>query len=77
MLKVGGDRVVNCICRLRNMVFESNVAPEDWRAAVIVPVCKGKGERTECKNYGDISLLSIIKNIYIDRVHRVTGDSIN
>ena len=25
--------------------------PEDWISAVIVPLYKGKGERTECKNY--------------------------
>ena len=32
--------------------------PEDWRSAVIVPLYKGKRERTECKNYRGISLLS-------------------
>ena len=32
------------------MVFESGVVPEDWRSAMIVPLYKGKGERTECKN---------------------------
>ena len=30
------------------MAFESGVVPEDWRFAVIVPLYKGKGERTEC-----------------------------
>ena len=33
------------------MAFESVVVPEDWRSAVIVPLYKGKGERTECSNY--------------------------
>ena len=32
--------------------------PEDWRFAVTVPVYKGKGKRTECKNHKGISLLS-------------------
>ena len=31
--------------------------PEDWRSAVNVPLYKGKGEKTECKNYRGISLL--------------------
>ena len=37
---------------------------------------KGKGEKTECKNYRGISLLSLVGKIYagilVDRVHRVT-----
>ena len=49
--------------------------PEDWRSAVIVPLLKGKGERTEY-NYRGISLLSVIGKIYagilVDRVHKVT-----
>ena len=33
------------------MAFESGVMPEKWRYDVIVPLYKGKGERTECRNY--------------------------
>ena len=33
------------------MALESGVVPEDWRSAVFVPLNKGKGERTKCKNY--------------------------
>ena len=46
------------------MAFESGVAPEDWRSAVIIPLYKGKGERTEYKNYRGISLLSVVGKIY-------------
>ena len=31
--------------------LESGVVAENWRSAVIVPLYKGKGERTECKLY--------------------------
>ena len=67
----GGDCLINkyihvCVCTL-----------EGWRSAVIVPLHKGKGERTECKNYRGISLLSVVGKIYaeilVDRVRRVTG----
>ena len=61
MIKVGGDKVVDWIWRLCNMVFESGVGPEDWRSAVIIPLYKGKGERNECKNYRSISLLSVLE----------------
>ena len=57
---IKGDRVVDWIRRLCNMPFESGVVPEYWRSAVIVPWYKGKGERTECKNYRGISLLSVV-----------------
>ena len=46
--------------------------PEDWKSAVIVPLYKGKGERTECKNYRGINLLIVVGKIY-----RVTGGLID
>ena len=64
MIKGGGDIVGDWIWRLCNMTFESGVLLEDWRSGVIVPLCKGKGERTECKNYGGISWLGVIGKIY-------------
>ena len=42
------------------MAFESGVVTEGWTSAVIVPLYKGKGKRTECKNYRGISLLSVV-----------------
>ena len=63
MIKGGGDRVVDWIWRLCNMLLRV-VVSEDWRSAVNVPLYKGKGERTECKNYRGISLLSIVGKIY-------------
>ena len=66
MINGGGDRVVDWIWRLGNMAFESGVVPEDWRSAVIIPLYMGKGERAECKNYSDISLLSVFQKIYED-----------
>ena len=46
------------------MSFESGVVSEKWRSAVIAPLYKGKGERTECCNYSGISLLSMFGKIY-------------
>ena len=40
-----GNRVVDWIWRLCNMVFESDVL-EDWRSAMIVSLYKGKEEKT-------------------------------
>ena len=77
MIKGGGDRVVDCIWRLCNMAFESEVVPEDWRSIVIVSLYKIKRERNECKYYREISFLSMVGKIYVGilvyRVHRVIG----
>ena len=63
------------------MAFECCCVPGNWRSAVIVPLYKGKGERTECKNYRGISLLSMVGKIYmgilVDRVRTVTGDLVD
>ena len=59
------------------MTFESAIGPEEWRFAVIVTLYKGKGKGTECKNYRDTSLLSVVGKIYtgilVGRVRRVAG----
>ena len=72
MIKGGGDRVMVWIWRLCNMAFESGVVSEDWRSTMIVPLYKGKGERTECKNYR-----KTYAGILIDRICRVTGGLID
>ena len=76
MVKDGGDMVVDWVCRLSNMAFESGVVPEDWRSAMTLPLYKGKWERTECKNYKGISLLNEVGEIYagilVDKVRRMT-----
>ena len=62
------------------MAFESCIVPEDWRSPVIVPLYKGKGERTEWKNYRSISL-SVVEKIYAgtleDKVRKVNGGLID
>ena len=60
------------------MAFERGVVSEDWRSAVIIPLYKGKGERTECKNYRGISLLSGIGKIHAGiLVDRASGGLID
>ena len=64
MIKGEGYRVMDWICRVCNKALESGVVPEDWRSAVIIPLYKGRGERTEYKNSRGISLLSMVGKIY-------------
>ena len=64
--------LLDWIWRICNITFKNGIVPEGWRSAVIVPLYKGKGERTECKNYRGISLLSLVAVILVDRVCRAT-----
>ena len=45
MIKVGGERVVDWIWKLCNMIFENVVVPEHWIYAVIIPLYKSKGKK--------------------------------
>ena len=63
IIKGGGNMMVDWIWRLCNMAFERDVL-EHWKSAVVVPLYKGKGERTEGSNYRGISLLSVVGKIY-------------
>ena len=64
VLKNGGISITDWLLRIFNKYIEYGVVPEDWRAACIVPVCKGKGDRRVCANYIGISILSIPGKLY-------------
>ena len=51
LIKGGGDKVLEWIWGLCNMASESGVLSKNWRFAGIVPLCEGKGERTECSSW--------------------------
>ena len=56
--------MIDWLLRILDKCMESGVVPEDWKAACIIPVYKGKGDRRDCVNYRGISILSIPGKIY-------------
>ncbi len=44
--------------------WKKGEVPDDWKKAIIVPLYKGKGRRSECSSYRGISLLSIPGKLY-------------
>ena len=62
--------------RLCNIAYESRFVPNDWRSAVTVPLYKGKGGRTECKNYRGISLLCEGGKVYAGIVVDIVSKSL-
>ena len=63
-MKNGGIDIINWLLRIFNRCMGSGVVPEYWKAACIVAVYKGKGERRDCVNYGGIGILSIPGKLY-------------
>ncbi len=60
MLKYGGgDAVVEWMLLIRERAWTKGEVPVDWKRAIIVPLYKGKGSRSECSSYRGISLQSV------------------
>ena len=58
MLKESGEVVIQWLHNIINLAWRSVSVPADWQKALIIPIHK-KGNRTQCKNYCGISVLSI------------------
>ena len=80
MLKYGGESMIEWLTRMYNVCFVEGSVTKDWQQAVIVPFYKRKGDRLECKNFRDISLLAIPGKVYgrvlIEKVREITEDLI-
>ena len=76
MLKAGGNEILIWFKRLANVCMNEGEVPKDWQRSIIVPLYKGKGDKTECGSYRGISLLSVPGKLYsrilIDRARSVT-----
>ena len=62
--------------RVCNACILVEKVPNDWMRTIIVPIYKSKGDRSECKNYREINLLSIPREMYgiilIEKVSSLT-----
>ena len=76
MLKYGGECLLEWLTRVCKVCVSEEKVPNDWIRAIIVPLYKGKGDRSDCKNYRGISLLSIPGKVYgrivIERIRSLT-----
>ena len=64
MLKCDGECLLEWLRRVCNVCLFKEKVPNDWMRAIIMPINKSKSDRSECKNYGGISLLSIHGKVY-------------
>ena len=51
---------VNIIYMTYKIAWEFGKVPGDVKKAKMIPLCKGKGTREECKNYRGVKLLSTV-----------------
>ena len=73
-LKAGGDDMVEILHVLINLILETGVIPSSFKKALIVVLYK-KDDRSECKNYRPISLLSHIYKLFMTIIGgRITND---
>ncbi len=64
MLKYGGDAVMEWMLLICEQAWKKGEVPHDWKKAIIVPLYKGKGSRSECSSYRGTSLLSVPGKVY-------------
>ncbi|XP_060171841.1 uncharacterized protein LOC132603008 [Lycium barbarum] len=53
-----GPACLEWLTRLFNVIFKTALMPEEWRASVMIPLYKNKGDIQSCNNYRGIKLLS-------------------
>ena len=64
LLKYGGNAIVTWLLTLFTLVWERCSIPADWTLAIILPLWKGKGSKSDCTKYRGISLLSVPAKVF-------------
>lgn len=79
-VKKGGMVMGEWLVRLLNVCFSAGEVPSEWCDACIVPLYKGKGDKSVCGNSRGISLLSVVGKLYgrilIKRIRSATDEAI-
>ena len=69
-----GDVAIVWLTKLFNLIFRSNMMPDEWRRSILVPIFKNKGDVQSCTNYRGIKLMSHTMKLW-ERIieHRLRG----
>ena len=63
LYKAAGPEAIDVFDDILSCIWEQEKMPEDFWDALIVVLYKNKGSKADCRNYRDISLLSIARKI--------------
>lgn len=55
----GGQKLKQLLTNLFQVIWNKGQVPQDFKDDILVPLYKRKGDRTQCDNYRELSLLSI------------------
>ena len=64
LLKSGGAPIISWLLPLFMLIWKHCVIPTDWNLAIILPLWKGKGPKSDCIKYRGISLLSVPAKVF-------------
>ena len=66
---------LSCIlAKLFNKCLKESCFPDCWNVSSVVPVFKNVGERSTAKNYGPVSLLSVVSKVFEKLVNNRIDD---
>jgi len=63
LLKFGGDRLKQWLKRIFSSMWVSEEIPREWVQGIIFPL-HNKGDRLECDNYRESSLLNVTYKVF-------------
>ena len=69
--------IVEWLWDIIDKCWSTEVLPDDWKVAEIVPLYKSKGKRSECSNHRGISLLSVPGKVFASVILNRCKDSVD
>ena len=70
LLKSCASSLSDPLCHVYNLSLRSGIFPSRWKTALIQPIFKCKGERSDPKNYRPIALLPCVSKVFEHFVHQ-------
>ena len=63
ILKITRKWIVPSVCHIVNLSIGANKFPNKWKIAKVVPLYKGKGAKSDPKNYRPVAILPILSKV--------------
>ena len=64
VLKKSELELSDTLAELFSKCLKESCFPDCWKVSSVVPVFKNVGERSTAKNYGPVSLLSVVSKVF-------------
>ena len=71
--KWAGEVIVNPLAELFTLCETLVIIPTEWKQAVVAPIYKNKGDKTNISNYRPIALTCVVRRMYEKNVNKHFG----